>query len=176
MFIEDFWQQNKPFFILPFFFQSPVSQGILWNSWWDTSWSSLGREEWRSRAVRMSPTLVSYTVDANAAIYFTFSVLCEKLSILIYIQFWIFTTFQASIFCVLIPSNLSHLQSSYLFFFFVSGSLSALVYQHSITPISLPCPLHIPEKGINCLIRFKTKSIMGEQLNTPLWIGGILQP
>lgn len=35
----------------------------------------------------MSPTLVSYTVDANAAIYFTFSVLCEKLSILIYIQF-----------------------------------------------------------------------------------------
>uniref|UniRef100_A0A3P8Y873 Tensin 2a n=1 Tax=Esox lucius TaxID=8010 RepID=A0A3P8Y873_ESOLU len=26
------------------------------------------------------------------------------------------------------------------------GSLSALVYQHSITPISLPCALHIPEK------------------------------
>uniref|UniRef100_A0A3P9DPT9 Tensin-2 n=1 Tax=Maylandia zebra TaxID=106582 RepID=A0A3P9DPT9_9CICH len=28
------------------------------------------------------------------------------------------------------------------------GSLSALVYQHSITPISLPCPLHIPEKDL----------------------------
>lgn len=27
------------------------------------------------------------------------------------------------------------------------GSLSALVYQHSITPISLPCALRIPEKG-----------------------------
>uniref|UniRef100_A0A4W6DB05 Tensin 2a n=1 Tax=Lates calcarifer TaxID=8187 RepID=A0A4W6DB05_LATCA len=27
------------------------------------------------------------------------------------------------------------------------GSLSALVYQHSITPISLPCALKIPEKG-----------------------------
>uniref|UniRef100_A0A4W5JDL3 Tensin 2a n=1 Tax=Hucho hucho TaxID=62062 RepID=A0A4W5JDL3_9TELE len=27
------------------------------------------------------------------------------------------------------------------------GSLSALVYQHSITPISLPCSLRIPEKG-----------------------------
>uniref|UniRef100_A0A4W5PUK0 SH2 domain-containing protein n=1 Tax=Hucho hucho TaxID=62062 RepID=A0A4W5PUK0_9TELE len=27
------------------------------------------------------------------------------------------------------------------------GSLSALVYQHSITPISLPCALCIPEKG-----------------------------
>ncbi|KAJ8412221.1 hypothetical protein AAFF_G00144880 [Aldrovandia affinis] len=26
------------------------------------------------------------------------------------------------------------------------GSLSALVYQHSITPISLPCALHIPDK------------------------------
>uniref|UniRef100_A0A3Q3G2A2 SH2 domain-containing protein n=1 Tax=Labrus bergylta TaxID=56723 RepID=A0A3Q3G2A2_9LABR len=29
------------------------------------------------------------------------------------------------------------------------GSLSALVYQHSITPISLPCALRIPEKGKN---------------------------
>ncbi|KAM6928121.1 tensin-2-like isoform 2-T2 [Xenentodon cancila] len=28
------------------------------------------------------------------------------------------------------------------------GSLSALVYQHSITPISLPCALHIPEKDL----------------------------
>lgn len=28
------------------------------------------------------------------------------------------------------------------------GSLSALVYQHSITPISLPCPLRIPEKDL----------------------------
>lgn len=28
-----------------------------------------------------------------------------------------------------------------------TGSLSALVYQHSITPISLPCALRIPEKG-----------------------------
>lgn len=36
-----------------------------------------------------------------------------------------------------------------VFFFLlsVSGSLSALVYQHSITPISLPCALRIPEKG-----------------------------
>ncbi|KAG9328328.1 hypothetical protein JZ751_014967, partial [Albula glossodonta] len=29
------------------------------------------------------------------------------------------------------------------------GSLSALVYQHSITPISLPCALRIPEKASN---------------------------
>lgn len=28
-----------------------------------------------------------------------------------------------------------------------TGSLSALVYQHSITPISLPCALRIPDKG-----------------------------
>lgn len=28
-----------------------------------------------------------------------------------------------------------------------TGSLSALVYQHAITPISLPCTLKIPEKG-----------------------------
>ncbi|XP_038551526.1 tensin-2-like isoform X1 [Micropterus salmoides] len=28
------------------------------------------------------------------------------------------------------------------------GSLSALVYQHSITPISLPCALHIPERDL----------------------------
>ncbi|XP_054877667.1 tensin-2-like isoform X2 [Poeciliopsis prolifica] len=28
------------------------------------------------------------------------------------------------------------------------GSLSALVYQHSITPISLPCALHIPDKDL----------------------------
>ncbi|KAM3878198.1 tensin-2-like [Diretmus argenteus] len=28
------------------------------------------------------------------------------------------------------------------------GSLSALVYQHSITPISLPCALHVPEKDL----------------------------
>ena len=27
------------------------------------------------------------------------------------------------------------------------GSLSALVYQHSITPISLPCALLVPDKG-----------------------------
>ncbi|KAM8913844.1 tensin-2-like isoform 3-T3 [Spinachia spinachia] len=31
---------------------------------------------------------------------------------------------------------------------FVSGSLSALVYQHSITPISLPCALRVPEKDL----------------------------
>uniref|UniRef100_A0A665X8I0 Tensin 2a n=1 Tax=Echeneis naucrates TaxID=173247 RepID=A0A665X8I0_ECHNA len=30
------------------------------------------------------------------------------------------------------------------------GSLSALVYQHSITPISLPCALKIPERGWYC--------------------------
>ncbi|KAI5624019.1 tensin-2 isoform X1 [Silurus asotus] len=28
------------------------------------------------------------------------------------------------------------------------GSLSALVYQHSITPVSLPCKLHIPDKDL----------------------------
>ncbi|XP_017575846.1 tensin-2 isoform X2 [Pygocentrus nattereri] len=28
------------------------------------------------------------------------------------------------------------------------GSLSALVYQHSITPVSLPCTLHIPDKDL----------------------------
>ncbi|MCJ8729131.1 hypothetical protein PDJAM_G00102720 [Pangasius djambal] len=28
------------------------------------------------------------------------------------------------------------------------GSLSALVYQHSITPVSLPCRLHIPDKDL----------------------------
>ncbi|XP_054640552.1 tensin-2-like isoform X3 [Dunckerocampus dactyliophorus] len=31
------------------------------------------------------------------------------------------------------------------------GSLSALVYQHSITPISLPCALRIPERGCHVL-------------------------
>lgn len=30
---------------------------------------------------------------------------------------------------------------------YITGSLSALVYQHSITPISLPCALRIPDKG-----------------------------
>lgn len=37
-----------------------------------------------------------------------------------------------------------------------TGSLSALVYQHSITPISLPCALKIPEKGKTF---FKIKSV-----------------
>eukprot|EP00063_Salmo_salar_P027838 XP_014002673.1 PREDICTED: tensin-2-like isoform X5 [Salmo salar] len=37
------------------------------------------------------------------------------------------------------------------------GSLSALVYQHSITPISLPCSLRIPEKG------------QQQHPNNPLW-------
>ncbi|KAK1902023.1 Tensin-2 [Dissostichus eleginoides] len=36
------------------------------------------------------------------------------------------------------------------------GSLSALVYQHSITPISLPCALRIPEKG------FDVSDLVGE--------------
>ncbi|KAJ4927306.1 hypothetical protein JOQ06_015039 [Pogonophryne albipinna] len=36
------------------------------------------------------------------------------------------------------------------------GSLSALVYQHSITPISLPCALCIPEKG------FYVSDLVGE--------------
>lgn len=36
---------------------------------------------------------------------------------------------------------------TYFVFLSVSGSLSALVYQHSITPISLPCALRVPEKG-----------------------------
>lgn len=34
------------------------------------------------------------------------------------------------------------------------GSLSALVYQHSITPISLPCALRIPEKGWISVLSF----------------------
>lgn len=36
-----------------------------------------------------------------------------------------------------------------------TGSLSALVYQHSITPISLPCALKIPEKGKTFLNKIK---------------------
>ena len=44
---------------------SPLTQGILWNSWWDISSSRLGHEEWRSRAVRTSPTSVSYVVDSK---------------------------------------------------------------------------------------------------------------
>lgn len=36
-----------------------LSQGIHWSSWWDTSWLRRGHVEWRSRVVKMSPTLVS---------------------------------------------------------------------------------------------------------------------
>lgn len=34
----------------------------------------------------------------------------------------------------------------------LAGSLSALVSQHSISPISLPCCLRIPSKGVSCLL------------------------
>uniref|UniRef100_A0A3Q2XV96 SH2 domain-containing protein n=1 Tax=Hippocampus comes TaxID=109280 RepID=A0A3Q2XV96_HIPCM len=38
------------------------------------------------------------------------------------------------------------------------GSLSALVYQHSITPISLPCALRIPERGKIYILRSVTNT------------------
>lgn len=40
-------------------------QGMHWSSWWDTSWLRRGHEEWRSRAVRMSPTLVSIFIQSD---------------------------------------------------------------------------------------------------------------
>uniref|UniRef100_A0A4W6C7P7 Tensin 2b n=1 Tax=Lates calcarifer TaxID=8187 RepID=A0A4W6C7P7_LATCA len=40
------------------------------------------------------------------------------------------------------------------------GSLSALVYQHSITPISLPCALRIPEKGNIGIITFRSCNVL----------------
>lgn len=65
---------------IPFPPSSPLSQGILWNSWWDTSSSRLGHGEWRSRAVRTSPTSVSYAVDTTAAKCCTYSVMYDILN------------------------------------------------------------------------------------------------
>lgn len=38
-------------------------------------------------------------------------------------------------------TNLIHL-------FFITGSLSAFVYQHTIMPLALPCKLIIPSQGM----------------------------
>lgn len=35
-----------------------------------------------------------------------------------------------------------------LYFVFMTGCLSALVYQHAITPLALPCKLLIPTTGL----------------------------
>lgn len=82
--IECFQQQESlPYFSssLPSFsLSSPFSQGILWNSWWDTSSLRLGHEEWRSKAVRMSPILVSYVVNIG----FTYLLMCNMLKPMIW--------------------------------------------------------------------------------------------
>uniref|UniRef100_A0A8C3A5D8 SH2 domain-containing protein n=1 Tax=Cyclopterus lumpus TaxID=8103 RepID=A0A8C3A5D8_CYCLU len=44
------------------------------------------------------------------------------------------------------------------------GSLSALVYQHSITPISLPCALRVPEKGQITVIASQNKTTAADLL------------
>lgn len=97
------------------------SQEILWNSWWDTSSLRQDHGEWRSRAVRTSPISVS--------IY--------RKQMLDHIA-WIYSNIHRDLHCAVFI---------YLLFWPFLGSLSALVYQHSITPISLPCALRIPEKG-----------------------------
>lgn len=38
--------------------------------------------------------------------------------------------------------------SACLVTFLTTGSLTALVYQHSITPLALPCKLLIPDRGM----------------------------
>ena len=38
--------------------------------------------------------------------------------------------------------------SDEIFPYFILGSLAALVYQHSITPLALPCKLLLPEVGM----------------------------
>ena len=36
-----------------------------------------------------------------------------------------------------------------MFFLCFSGSLAALIYQHTVTPLALPCKLILPELGMS---------------------------
>ena len=47
----------------------------------------------------------------------------------------------------LIQDTLCKMQWLIFFWFWIAGSLAALVYQHSITPLALPCKLLLPEPG-----------------------------
>lgn len=50
----------------------------------------------------------------------------------------------------------SLVETDSMFVFVCAGSLAALVYQHSITPLALPCKLNLPDAGeqyIHCIIR-----------------------
>lgn len=95
---------------------------------------------------------------------------CQMLHVFSYIWYtgWWFWPVKlpskSPVFFLLILSYTVIFLTSFLFLS-LSGSLSALVYQHSITPISLPCALRIPEKGNISTITFNS-----EEFNIHLFI------
>jgi len=41
-------------------------------------------------------------------------------------------------------------------FYFVTASLAALIYQHTITPLALPCKLLLPDPGTGSMLTHYT--------------------